>query len=105
MKKENYHMKKLFKWKHYQSDIIILCVRWYLKYPLSYRNLQEIMEERGLFINHSTIYRWVVKYSPTLNCRLRKHLRKNSDSWRVDETYIKVKGLVVTSLLLNYASL
>ena len=51
-------MKNLFKWKHYQSEIIILCVRWYLKYPLSYRNLQEMMEERGLFINHSTIYRW-----------------------------------------------
>jgi len=85
-------MKKLFKWKHYQSDIIILCVRWYLKYPLSYRNLQEMMEERGLFINHSTIYRWVVEYSPTLNRRLRKHLKKTSDSWRVDETYLKVKG-------------
>jgi len=85
-------MKKLFKWKHYQSDIIILCVRWYLKYPLSYRNLQEMMEERGLFINHSTIYRWVVEYSPTFNRGLRKHLKKTSDSWRVDETYIKVNG-------------
>jgi len=73
-------------------DTLSLCVRWYLKYPLSYRNLQEIMEERGLFINHSTIYRWVVEYSPTLNRRLRKHLRKTSDSWRVDENYIKVKG-------------
>jgi len=85
-------MSKLFKWKHYQSDIIILCIRWYLKYPLSYRNLQDMMEERGLFINHTTIYRWVIEYSPTLNRRLRKHLKKTSDSWRVDETYLKVKG-------------
>jgi len=85
-------MNKHFKWKHYQSDIIILCVRWYLKYPLSYRNLQDMMEERGLFIHHTTIYRWVIEYSPTINRKLRKYLKKTSDSWRVDETYLKVKG-------------
>jgi len=87
------------------KDIIILCIRWYFKYPLSYRNPQEMMEERGLFINLLTIYRWVVEYSPKLNHRLLKHLKKTSDSWRVDEIYLKVKGLVVTSLLLDYASL
>ena len=85
-------MIKHFKWKHYQSDIIILCVRWSLKYPLSYRNLQDMMEERGLFIHHTTIYRWVNEYSPTINRKLRKYLKKTSDSWRVDETYLKVKG-------------
>jgi transposase-like protein len=85
-------MKNLFNWKHYQSEIIILCVRWYLKYPLSYRNLQEMMEERGLAINHTTIYRWVVQYSPILNRGLRQHLRKSSDSWRMDETYLKING-------------
>lgn len=84
--------ENVFKWKHYQRDIIILCVRWYLKYPLSYRNIQEMMEERDLFINHTTIYRWVVEYSPTLNRKLRKHLKPTHDSWRVDETYLKVKG-------------
>ena len=57
-------MRNMFKWKHYLSDIIILCVRWYLKYPLSYRNLEEMMQERGLNINHTTIYRWVIEYSP-----------------------------------------
>lgn len=85
-------MKNLFKWKHYQSEIIILCVRWYLKYPLSYRNLQEIMEERGLYINHTTIYRWVIEYSLILNRGLRKHLKATGDSWRTDETYLKING-------------
>jgi transposase-like protein len=85
-------MKNLFKWKHYQSEIIILCVRWYLKYPLSYRNLQEMMEERRLSLNHTTIYRWVTEYSPILNRGLRQHLRKSSDSWRMDETYLKING-------------
>ena len=82
----------MFKWKHYQSGIIILCVRWYLKYPLSYRNLEEMMQERGLDICHTTIYRWVLEYSPKLNRGLRKYLKPTGDSWRVDETYIKLKG-------------
>ncbi len=82
----------MFKWKHYQSEIIILCVRWYLKYPLSYRNLEEMMQERGLDICHTTIYRWVLEYSPKLNRGLRKYLKPTGDSWRVDETYIKLKG-------------
>jgi len=82
----------LFKWKHFESHIILLCVRWYLKYPLSYRNLVEIMDERGLSVSHTTIMRWVQQYSPVLNRRIRKHLKPTNDSWRVDETYIKIKG-------------
>ncbi len=73
-------MKNMFKWKHYQSEIIILCVRWYLKYPLSYRNLKEMMQERGLNICHTTIYRWVLEYSPELNRGLRKYLKPTGDS-------------------------
>lgn len=69
-----------------------MCVRWYFKYPRSYWNIQEMMKERGLFINHTTIYRWVIEYSPILNRRLRKYLKPTNDSWRVDETYLKVKG-------------
>ena len=53
-----------FKWRHFQSDIILLCVRWYLRYPLSYRNLEEMMLERGLTVDHSTVYRWVQAYAP-----------------------------------------
>jgi len=84
--------KHPFKWRHFQADIILLCVRWYLRYPLSYRNLEEMMLERGLTVDHSTVYRWVQDYSPQLEKRCRSHLRLNNDSWRVDETYIQVKG-------------
>jgi transposase-like protein len=80
-----------FKWRHFQSDIILLCVRWYLRYALSYRDLEEMMQERGLHVDHTTIYRWVQQYAPELEKRCRPHLKPTTDSWRVDETYIKVK--------------
>ena len=82
----------LFKWKHFESHLIMLCVRWYLKYPLSFRQLSEMMAERGLSVHHTTIMRWVQQYSPILNRKIRKHLNPTNDSWRVDETYIKIKG-------------
>jgi IS6 family transposase len=81
-----------FKWKHYEGEIILLNVIWYLKYPLSYRNLKEMMIERGIQVDHTTIMRWVHQYSPEIEKKLRRHLRPTNDSWRVDETYIKVKG-------------
>ena len=81
-----------FKWKHYAGEMILLNVRWYLKYALSYRNLQEMMVERGVEVDHTTIMRWVHQYSPEIEKKIRKHLRPTNDSWRVDETYIKVKG-------------
>lgn len=82
----------LLKWKLYESDIIILCVRWYLKYSLSFRDLAEILQERGLMIHHSTIYRWVLQYSPVLSKNIRKRLNPSNDSWRLDETYLKIRG-------------
>jgi len=81
-----------FKWRHYQAELILRCVRWYLSFPLSYRQLEEIVTERGLSVDHSTICRWVQHYAPELDKRSRLHLRSTNDSWRVDETYIKVKG-------------
>ncbi|MGH0945531.1 IS6 family transposase [Bacillus mycoides] len=87
MEKEN-----LFKLKYYQPDIILLTVRWYLRYNLSFRDLVEMMEERGLSMAHTTIMRWVHQYGPELNERIRKHLKSTNDSWRVDKTYIKIKG-------------
>src|SRR6266516_4635856 len=80
-----------FKWLHFQSVIILLCVRWYLRYSLSYRDLEEMMRERGLDVDHTTIYRWVQHYAPELERRSRPHLKPTTDSWRVEETYIKVK--------------
>ncbi|MFE6139915.1 IS6 family transposase [Bacillus sp. NPDC057893] len=72
--------------------MILLTVRWYLRYNLSFRDLVEMMEERGLSISHTTIMRWVHQYGPELDKRIRRHLKQTNDSWRVDETYIKVKG-------------
>jgi transposase, IS6 family len=80
-----------FKWRHFRVDIILLCVRWYLRYSLSYRDLEEIMLERGLHVDHTTIYRWVQQYAPEMEKRCRPHLKPTTDSWRVDETYIKIK--------------
>ena len=84
--------QNLFKWKHFQTEIIILCVRWYLKYPLSCRMIVEMMQERGISITHTTIMRWVLEYSPIIEEKARKHLKSTNDSWRMDETYIKIKG-------------
>lgn len=77
---------KLFRYRHYQAEIIRLCVRWYLRYSLSYRDLEEMMAERGLSVDHTTIYRWVQQYSPILERKCRAKLRPTNDSWRVDET-------------------
>jgi IS6 family transposase len=81
-----------FKWKHYEADIILLTVRWYLKYSLSYRDITEMMSERGLHISHTTIMRWVHEFGPEIDKRMRPFLKPTNDSLRVDETYIKVKG-------------
>ncbi len=81
-----------FKWRHFQSDVILVCVRWYLTYPLSYRNIEEMMLERGVEVDHSTINRWVLKYTPEIEKKFRKYKNPVGRSWRMDETYIKIKG-------------
>jgi transposase-like protein len=82
----------LFRGRHFEDVIVILCVRWYLRYSLSYRDLEEMMAERGLSVDHVTIWRWVQHYAPLLNQRLRRELRQPNRSWRVDETYVRVAG-------------
>jgi transposase-like protein len=74
-------------------DIILVCIRWYAAYPLSYRHLEEMMEERGVFVDHSSINRWAIRFLPLLEKVFRKHKLTVSGSWRMDETYIKVKGV------------
>jgi transposase-like protein len=83
---------KLFKYRHFEPEVILLCLRWYLRYALSYRDLEEMMAERGLSLDHTTIYRWVRHYAPILEKKCRAKLKPTNDSWRVDETYVKVKG-------------
>src|SRR5215471_1527453 len=82
----------LFKGRHFEAEIIILCVRWYLRFGLSFRNLEEMIAERNLHVDHVTIWRWVQCYAPELNRRCRQELRTTNRSWRVDETYLRVAG-------------
>ncbi len=74
-------------------DVILVCIRWYVAYPLSYRHLEEMMQERGAFVDHSTINRGAIQFLPLLEKVFRKHKRAVGSSWRMDETYIKVKGV------------
>ncbi|HQS86389.1 MAG TPA: IS6 family transposase [Polaromonas sp.] len=80
------------KGKRFPKEIILLCVRWYAAYPLSYRNLEEMMQERGVYVDHSSVSRWAIKFLPLLEKVFRKHKRAVGASWRMDETYIKVNG-------------
>ena len=82
--------KSPFKWRHFEPTIILLCVRWYCRYQLSYRDLEEMMQERGLSVDHVTIFRWVQRYAPEINKRIRPHLKMSGTSYRIDETYVKV---------------
>src|SRR6266508_5551286 len=81
-----------FKGAHFPQDVILMGVRWYIAYPLSTRHIEELMEERGVEVDHSTINRWVVKYSPQLEEAFHRRKRPVWVSWRMDETYIKIKG-------------
>jgi transposase, IS6 family len=81
-----------FRGRRFPEGIIVLCVRWYLRYPLSYRDLEEMMAERGVEVDHSTIARWVLHFSPILNNLIRREMRRPNRSWRVDETYVRVAG-------------
>jgi putative transposase len=81
-----------FKGAHFPQDIILMGVRWYVAYPLSYRHVEELMEERGVLLDHATIQRWVVKYSPQLEEAFHQRKRPVWRSWRMDETYIRLKG-------------
>src|SRR3954469_16126242 len=81
-----------FKGRQFPGEVIILCVRWYLRYPLAYEHVSELLAERGVAVDPSCIWRWVQVYAPELDKRCRPHLKATNKSYRTDETYIKVKG-------------
>jgi transposase-like protein len=83
---------ELFKGRQFDQEIIVLCVRWYLSYKLSFRDLVEMMSERGITLAHTTILRWVQRYVPEFEKSRNRYARAVGGSWRCDETYIKVKG-------------
>ena len=82
-----------FKGRHFGGEIVLWAVRWYCRYPISYRDLEAMMTERGVAVDHSTIYRWVQRFAPEMEKRLRWQWRRpRSRSWRIDETYVRVRG-------------
>jgi putative transposase len=85
-------LARAFKRLHYPFDVMLMCVRWYVAYGLSVRNLEEMMAERGVEVDHSTVHRWAIKLLPILEKTFRRRKRPVGKSWRVDETYIKIKG-------------
>jgi IS6 family transposase len=81
-----------FKGRQFAAEVILWAVRWYLMFPVSYRDLELMLQDRGVSVDHTTIFRWIQAYAPELEKRIRPHLRPTNGSWRVDETYIRVKG-------------
>jgi len=85
--------KERFHGGHFPKCIVLQAVFWYLRYSLSYRDIEELMKERGVEVDHATVQRWVVKYTPILEVEFRKKKKAVGTSWRMDETYIEVKGI------------
>ena len=81
-----------FKRLHYPTDVIAQCVRWYLAYSLSLRNLEEMMAERGIYVDHSTLHRWILRVTPIFNTIALRYKKPLQQFWHIDETYIKIKG-------------
>ena len=81
-----------FKGTQFPKDVILFAVFFYVRYTVSYRNLEEIMAERGVRVDHATLNRWTAKYSPLIAANARHRKAPTGRSWRIDETYIKVKG-------------
>jgi transposase, IS6 family len=81
-----------FKGRQFTAEVILWAVRWYLMFPISYRDLELMLQDRGVTVDHTTLFRWIQAYAVELDKRIRPHLRRSNGSWRVDETYVKVKG-------------
>jgi transposase-like protein len=84
--------KNPFKGRQFAAEVILWAVRWYLQFPISYRDLERMFSDRGIQVDHTTLFRWIQAYAPELENRIRPHLRMTNGSWRVDETYIRVRG-------------
>ena len=88
----NSALRKVLKRLHYPLEVMLICLRWYVAYPLSLRDIEEMMQERGVFVDHATVHRWAIKMVPVLAAVFRRRKHPVGKSWRMDETYIKVAG-------------
>jgi IS6 family transposase len=82
----------LFQKRHFAAEIIVTCVRWYLRFSLSLRDVEELMAERGLSVDHTTIWRWTQTYAPEVQRRLRGQLKPKGSTWHMDETFVRIAG-------------
>ncbi len=85
-------LREVVRRMHYPLEVMLVCVRWYAAYPLSFRQIEEMMAERGVYVDHSTLHRWSIKILSVLAATLRRRKRPVGASWRMDETYVKVGG-------------
>ena len=83
---------RLFQKRHFAAEIIVTCVRWYLRFFLSLRDIEELMAERGLSVDHTTIWRWIQAYAPEVQRRLRGHVKPKGSTWHMDETFVRIAG-------------
>jgi IS6 family transposase len=83
---------RAFKGRQFTAEVILWAVRWYLMFPISYRDLELMLQDRGVEVDHTSLFRWIQAYAAELEKRIRLHLRLSNGSWRVDETYVRVKG-------------
>ncbi len=83
---------RMFRGFRFPAEVILWAVRWYLQFPLSYRDLERMLADRGVQVDHVTLYRWTQRFAPELERRLRRHLRPCRGPWHVDETYVRVGG-------------
>ena len=84
--------REQFKGRQFNAEVILWAVRWYLQFPISYRDLELMLQDRGVSVDHTTIFRWIQAYAAELEKRIRPHLRMSNGSWRVEEIYVKVRG-------------
>ena len=82
----------LFRNRQFEPTVIVTCVRWYLRFSLSLRDLEELMAERGLSVDHTTIWRWTQTYGPEVHRRLGGEVKRKSSTWHMDETFVRVAG-------------
>ena len=83
---------RAFRGFRFPAEVILWAVRWYLQFSISYRDLERMLADRGVIVDHTTMYRWVQRFAPELEKRMRRHLRLCRGPWHVDETYIRVSG-------------
>ena len=93
---------RLFRRRQFEPTIIVTCVRWYCRFSLSLRDLEELMAERGLAVDHTTIWRWIQRYGPEVHRRLRGQVKLKSSTWHVDETYVRISfGVLLAIVIVN----